>query len=152
MGQRVNQIRAQVADGDTVNVTPIQQDNALMYRMAACLIVIVIGGVSPNLSFANEEGPSQQPSAKERLDQVLDPEGGIKVYKDAQENTHSTSVLPNGEEIIVVQPPQSPGFNVGPPLQLNGGHLQLPPPSPIPAKPPAPEFPQRACQPALACR
>lgn len=116
-----------------------------MYRIGACLIMIVTGNVSPNLLFANEEEPPQQPSAQERLNQVLGPEGGIEVYKDAQGNTHTTTVLPNGEEIIVVQPPQVPGFNVGPPLQLNGGQLQLPgASSPTPAKPPASGFPQRA--------
>lgn len=115
----------------------------LMYRIGACLIIIVTGSVSPNLLFANEEVPSQQPSAKERLNQVLGPEGGIEVYKDAQGNTYNTTVLPNGQETIVVQPPQVPGFNVGPPLQLNGGQFQLPAPPSMPAKPPAPDFPQR---------
>lgn len=114
-----------------------------MYRIGACLVIIVTGSISPNLLLANEEVPSQQPSAQERLNQVLGPEGGTEVYKDAQGNTHNTTVLPDGEEIIVVQPPQVPGFNVGPPLQLNGGQLQFPPSTPAPAKPPAPDFPQR---------
>ncbi|MDI3462733.1 MAG: hypothetical protein OJF50_001554 [Nitrospira sp.] len=94
--------------------------------------------------LAAAEEPPQQPSAKERLNQVLGPEGGIHVYKDDQWNVESTIVLPNGERIIKVQPPQSPGFNVGPPLQLHNQTFQLPPPSPAPAHPPAPEFPQRA--------
>ena len=91
--------------------------------------------------LAAKEEPPQQPSAKERLNQVLNAEGGIQVYKDHQGNVESTTVLPNGERVIVVQPPQSQGFNVGPPLQLNNQTLTFPPPPP--AQPPAPEFPQR---------
>ncbi|MFO0699545.1 MAG: hypothetical protein U0236_09965 [Nitrospira sp.] len=115
-----------------------------MLKMGACLIVIVTSSVSPTLLLANEDGPAQQPSAQERLNQVLNSEGGTQVYKDAQGNIHNTTVLPTGEEIKMVQPPLSPGFNTGPPLQLNGGHFQPPPPPPTPAKPPAPDFPQRA--------
>ncbi|MCS6306040.1 MAG: hypothetical protein H8K07_20610 [Nitrospira sp.] len=114
-----------------------------MDRMAIYLSII-IGTVWPIPLLAAAEEPPQQPSAKERLNQVLGPEGGIHVYKDDQWNVESTIVLPNGERIIKVQPPQSPGFNVGPPLQLHNQTFQLPPPSPAPAHPPAPEFPQRA--------
>lgn len=114
-----------------------------MNPMAVCLIII-IGAVWPSLSLAAEGDPTQQPSAKERLNQVLGPEGGTQVYKDDQGNVENTTVLPNGERIITVQPPLSPGFNTGLPLQLHNQTFQLPPPSPAPAHPPAPEFPQRA--------
>jgi len=110
----------------------------------AVSLIIILGTVWPSLLFAGEKEPSQQPSAKERLNQVLSPEGGIHVYKDHQGNVESTINLPNGERIIKVQPPQSPGLNTGPPLQLNNQTLSFPPPTPPPAQPPAPEFPQRA--------
>jgi hypothetical protein len=113
-----------------------------MYGIAVSLI-IVIGTVWSSMVLAGGE-PSQQPSARERLNQVLNPEGGIQVYKDHHGNVESTINLPNGERIIKVQPPQSQGFNVGPPLQLNNQTLTFPPPSPPPAQPPPPEFPQRA--------
>ncbi|MFO0699970.1 MAG: hypothetical protein U0236_12130 [Nitrospira sp.] len=115
----------------------------LMSRIIT-IAIILVWNLSPSLLLAQGEAPAQQPTAQERLNQVLDAEGGTHVYKDAEGNTHSTTVLPNGQETIVVQPPLSPGFNAGPPLQLNGGHLQLPPASPAPAKPPGPDFPQRA--------
>jgi hypothetical protein len=114
-----------------------------MNWITGCLIII-IGALSPSWLLAVAEERSQQPSAKERLNQVLDPEGGIHVYKDNQWNVESTIVLPNGERIIKVQPPTSPAFNTGPPLQLHDRTFQLPTPSPTPAQPPAPEFPQRA--------
>ncbi len=112
-----------------------------MNRIAACLIII-FGILSPSRLPATAEEPSQQPSAKERLNQVLGQEGGIQVYKDHHGNVESTINLPNGERIIKVQPPVSPGFNTGPPLQLHNQNFQVP--SPPPAQPPAPEFPQRA--------
>lgn len=113
-----------------------------MYRIA--VILIIMGMVWPRILLAAGENPSQQPGAKERLNQVLGTEGGIEVYKDDQGNVHNATVLPNGERIITVQPPQSQGFNVGPPLQLNNRTLTLPPPPPPPPYPPAPDFPERA--------
>ncbi len=64
----------------------------------------------PSLLLAGEGEPAQQPSAKERLNQMLDPEGGIQVYKDHQGIVQNTTVLRNGER-VVVQPPQNPGPN-----------------------------------------
>lgn len=115
----------------------------LMYRITAFFIALM-GIIWLSLLPAAAEEPSQQPSAKERLNQVLGPEGGIQVYKDHRGNVESTINLPNGERIIKVQPPQSQGFNVGPPLQLNNQTITLPPPPSPSAQPPAPEFPQRA--------
>ena len=115
-----------------------------MIGTAVCSIIIVIVTVWPSPLLAGGEEWSQQPSARERLNQVLDPGGGIQVYKDHYGNVENTINLPDGERIMTVQPPQSPGFNVGPPLQLNNQTLTFPPPPPPPAKPPAPEFPQRA--------
>lgn len=114
-----------------------------MNRIAVCLSIIM-GTVWPSLLLAGGEEPSKQPSARERLNQVLGPGGGIQVYKDHKGNVESTINLPNGERIIKVQPPLSPGFNTGPPLQLNNPPFQIPPPAPPPVQPPAPEFPQRA--------
>jgi hypothetical protein len=113
-----------------------------MDRIALCLMMIVTG--YPSLSLAGWEEPPTQPSTKDRLQQVLDAEGGTTVYMDAVGNVHSTTNLPNGDRIIRVQPPQIPGLNLGPPLQLNNRPLQIPPPPPVPAQPPAPEFPQKA--------
>ncbi len=87
---------------------------------------------------------SQQPSTQERLQQVLDAEGGTTVYMDPSGNVHNRTDRPTGEQIMTVQPPQSPAINLGPPLQLNNQTIQFPPPPPVPAQPPAPEFPQRA--------
>jgi hypothetical protein len=113
-----------------------------MDRIAACLIII-IGTVGPSMVFAAEEQP-RQPSAKERLNQVLDTEGGTTVYKNHNGNVETVIELPNGERRTVVQPPQSPGLNLGPPLQLNNRTLTFPSPPPPPGQPPAPDFPQRA--------
>jgi hypothetical protein len=42
-----------------------------------------------------------------------------------------------------VQPPQSPSMNLGPPLQLNNPLFHVPQ-AVVPAKPPTPDFPQKA--------
>jgi len=115
-----------------------------MHRITVSVIIILVGSMWPGMVLAGGEELSQQPSARERLNQVLGPEGGIQVYKDHQGNVESTINLPDGERIMTVQPPQSQGFNVGPPLQLNNRPFQLSPPPAVPAKPPAPDFPQRA--------
>lgn len=117
---------------------------SLMSRMSTALIITIIATIETSMVPAVAEQPSQQPSAKERLNQVLDTEGGMQVYKDHKGNVESTIVLPNGERIITVQPLQSPGLNLGPPLQSNNQTLTFPPPSQPPAAPPAPEFPQKA--------
>ena len=110
----------------------------------AIYLVLTIGLVEPGPTLASNEESSQQPSAHERLQQVLDAEGGTTVYMDPSGNVHSTTDLPNGERIITVQPPQSPAMNLGLPLQLNNQPRQFPPPPPVPAQPPVPQFPQRA--------
>ncbi len=115
----------------------------LMRRITG-LVAILLGTIGPNLLLAGGEEPSQQPSAQERLKQVLDSEGGTIVYKDRKGNVESTINLPGGEQIITVQPPQGAGINLGPPLQLNNQPLRFPPQPPVPALPPPPDFPQRA--------
>ncbi|MBH0190239.1 MAG: hypothetical protein HP492_00415 [Nitrospira sp.] len=117
--------------------------NVLM-RAIAFSIMVALGGITPGLLTAAEDRPSSQPGARERLNHILNSEGGIHVYKDHRGTVESTITLPDGERIITVQPPHRSGLNLGPPLQLNSQPLQLPPPPPIPAQPPAPEFPQRA--------
>ncbi|MDH4085132.1 MAG: hypothetical protein OEV99_16825 [Nitrospira sp.] len=120
------------------------QYNDIMYRIAV-IMILTIGTIWPGLALAfSEDDSSQQPSAHERLNQVLDSEGGTTVYKDSRGNVESVIELPNGERRVTVQPPQSPSMNVGPPLQLDNPRFQLPPPPPAPAQPPAPDFPQRA--------
>lgn len=114
-----------------------------MHWIAIYVVTVIgLGVASPPVALAEE--PPHQPSAQDRLQQVLDAEGGTTVYKDATGTVHSTTDLPTGERIITVQPPQSPGLNLGPPLQLNNQTMQFPPPPSAPAQPPAPEFPQRA--------
>ncbi len=115
-----------------------------LMRRISVLVAILVGTIGPSLLFAGGEEPSQQPSAQERLNQVLDSEGGTIVYKDRKGNVESTINLPGGEQIITVQPPQGAGINLGPPLQLNNQILQFPPQPPVPALPPPPDFPQRA--------
>jgi hypothetical protein len=117
--------------------------NVLMQAIAFSIIVALVV-ITPGLLTASEDRPSSQPGARERLNQVLHPEGGIHVYKNHRGTVESTITLPDGERIITVQPPHGSGLNLGPPLQLNSQPLQLPPPLPIPAQPPAPEFPQKA--------
>lgn len=112
--------------------------------IAALLIAVLSYAATESLSFAEEENQPPQPGAKERLNQVLNIEGGTTVYKDPAGNVHTTTVLPNGERSVTVQPPQSPPINDGPPLQLNNRRFELPPPHPMPARPPAPDFPQKA--------
>ncbi len=115
-----------------------------LMRRISVLVAILVGTIGPSLLLAAGEEPSQQPSAQERLNQVLDSEGGTIVYKDRKGNVESTINLPSGEQIITVQPPQGAGINLGPPLQLNNQTLQFPPQPPVPALPPPPDFPQRA--------
>lgn len=115
----------------------------LMNRITV-FVIILVGTIWPCLLITGAEELSQQPSAREQLNQGLGPEGGIQVYKDHQGNVENAISLPNGERIIKVQPPPSPGLNLGPLLQLNNPPFQFPPPPPPPAQPPTPEFPQRA--------
>lgn len=117
--------------------------NVPMNQIALHLMVVLVTGCA-SLALAIGEEPTPQPSAKDRLQQILDAEGGTHVYMDAAGNVHSTTDLPNGDRIISVQPPQIPGLNLGPPLQLNNRTLEIPQPPPVPAQPPPPEYPQRA--------
>ena len=114
-----------------------------LMRRITPFVIILVGTMWSCLLLAAEDS-SQQPSARERLNQVLGSEGGIQVYKDHKGNVESTINLPNGERIIKVQPPPSPGLNLGPPLQLHNQAFQLPSPPPVPAQPPTPEYPQKA--------
>jgi len=114
-----------------------------MNRISALLILPVITYFS-SLPLAGGAEPTPQPSAQDRLQQVLNTEGGVTVYMDPAGNVQTSATLPNGDQIIRVQPPQIPGLNLGPPLQLNKRPLQLSPPAPTPTQPPAPEFPQKA--------
>ncbi len=107
-------------------------------------VIVVLVVIRPGLLTASDDTSPPQPSAQERLEQVLTPEGGIHVYKDQRGVVKNTIILPNGERIIAVQPPQDSGLNLGPPLQLNNQTLQFPSPAPIPAQPPASEFPKKA--------
>ncbi len=116
----------------------------MLMRAIAFSIIVALVVIRPALLTASEDRPSSQPGARERLNQVLNPDGGIHVYKNYRGTAESTITLPNGERLITVQPPHGSGLNLGPPLQLNSRPLQLPPPPSILAQPPDPEFPQRA--------
>lgn len=121
-----------------------EREASLMQIMSRTIVIVLVWSMWPCLVLAGGEEPAQQPSARERLNQVLSPEGGIQVYKDDHGAVENTINLPNGERIVTVQPPQGAGINVGPPLQLKNPTLQFPPPPSVPAQPPPPEFPQRA--------
>ena len=97
----------------------------------------------PGSSCSAELEPLQEPGFNERLNQVLDGEGGVQIYKDQAGNVGVTIVPPTGERKVTVQPPQSPSINVGPPLQLHQNPLIAPPPL-TPSAPPDRDFPQRA--------
>ncbi len=107
-------------------------------------VIVALVVMRPGLLTASDDHLPPQPSAQKRLEQVLTPEGGIHVYKDQNGVVQNTIILPNGERIITVQPPQGSGLNLGPPLQLNNQTSQFPSPAPSPAQPPASEFPQKA--------
>jgi hypothetical protein len=112
-----------------------------MYKM---VIVLTIAGLAwPHTLLALEEQPPQAPSAHERLNQVLGPEGGAHVYKNREGNVESVLDPPGGKRRVTVQPPPSPSMNLGPPLQLHNPPFQLPPTIPS-AHPPSPDFPQKA--------
>ena len=113
-------------------------------RAIAFIAIVVLVVLRPGLLTAADGQPPAQPSAQERLERVLTPEGGIHVYKDQRGAVKNTIILPNGERIITVQPPQGSGLNLGPPLQLNNQTIPFPPPAPGPAQPPASDFPQKA--------
>lgn len=89
-----------------------------MDRIVIC-VLITISIALPGLLLAGAEIPTQEPSGKERVNQVLDSDGGIYVYKDHQGNVTKTTVLPNGKRMITVQPPQRQDFNIRPPLLLH---------------------------------
>jgi hypothetical protein len=112
-----------------------------MYTMV--LFLAIMGVVWPIMLLACEEQPPRAPGFNERLNQALGSEGGAQVYKDPEGNVGTILDPPGGERRVTVQPPQSPSMNLGPPLQLHNPPPQLPS-APIPAHPPAPEFPQKA--------
>ena len=123
----------------------IQQEASILPLMGKITtVVILVWSLWPSLVLAGGEEPVQQPSAQERLNQVLGPEGGTQVYKDDHGAVENRMTLPNGEQIITVQPPQGAGINLGPPLQLNNPTRSFPSHPSVPAQPPAPDFPQRA--------
>ena len=57
-----------------------------MGQMSTALIITIVGTIGTSLAPAMAEQPPPQPSAKERLNQVLDSDGGMRVYKDHPEN------------------------------------------------------------------
>ncbi len=112
-----------------------------MYKMVVFLVIV--GAPLPSMLLASEEQPPQVPGFNERLTQALGSEGGAQVYKDSEGNVETILVPPGGERRVTVQPPQSPSTNLGPPLQLDNPPFHVPQ-AVVPAKPPAPDFPQKA--------
>ena len=112
-----------------------------MYRLV--VLLVIVGAAWPSMLLALEEQPIQEPDFNERLNQALGSEGGAQVYKDPEGNVESILDPPSGERRVTVQPPQSPSMNLGPPLQLNNPPFHVPQ-AVVPAKPPAPDFPQKA--------
>ena len=118
-----------------------RQYNAAMNAIG--IVLVIVGVAGPSMLLAAEEPPSQVPGFNERLNQALGSEGGVQVYKDPAGNVGTILDPPGGERRIMVQPPQSPSMNLGPPLQLHNQPLQLPQAMP-PVHPPTPSFPQKA--------
>jgi len=116
------------------------QYNVAMYRLV--VLLAVVGAACPNTLLALEEQPIHEPDFSERLNQALGSEGGAQVYKDPEGNVESILDPPGGERRVTVQPPPSPSMNLGPPLQLENPPFHLPQ-AVVPAKPPAPDFPQK---------
>ena len=112
-----------------------------MYRIA--LFLTLIGSLCPSSLLASEEQPLQEPGVNKRLNQALDTEGGVQVYKDPKGNVGTIIDMPGGERRATVQPPQSPSMNLGPPLQLDNPLLQLPPAAPS-VSPHSPETSHKA--------
>ena len=112
-----------------------------MYKLVVFLAIV--GVAWPSMLLASEEQSPQVPGFNERLNQALGSEGGAQVYKDPEGNVETILEPSGGEPRVTVQPPQSPSMNLGPPLQLENPPFHLPQ-AVVPAKPPAPDFPQKA--------
>ena len=117
--------------------------NVVMYRIVIFLAIALVVAAWPNMLLALEEHPIQAPGSNERLKHVLGSEGGANVYKDPEGNVESVLDPPGGQRRVTVQPPPSPSMNLGPPLQLDNPPFHVPQ-AVVPAKPPAPDFPQKA--------
>jgi hypothetical protein len=109
--------------------------NLPMYWMSACLVLPLM--MAPAVGLADEQRPAV-PGFNERLNQALGSEGGVQVYMDKNGMVGTVIDPPGGERTFMVQPPQSPSMNLGPPLQLHNPPSQLPLPSP-PAQPTLPK-------------
>lgn len=107
------------------------------------ILAIQAWAAFPGSSYSAEQAPLQEQGFNERLNQALDSEGGVQIYKDEAGNVRVTIVPPAGERKFTVQPPQSPSINLGPPLQLHQNPLIVPPPL-TPSVPRGPDFPQKA--------
>lgn len=118
-----------------------RQYNAAMNKIG--IVLVIVGVAWPSMVLAAEEPSSQVPGFNERLNQALGSEGGVQVYKDPAGNVGTILDPPGGERRIMVQPPQSPSMNLGPPLQLHNQPLQLPQ-AVTPTLPSSPSFPQKA--------
>lgn len=112
-----------------------------MYKLV--VLLAIVGAAWPSMLLALEAQPIQEPDFSERLNQALGSEGGAQVYKDPEGNVESILDPPGGERRVTVQPPPSPSSNLGPPLQLDNPPFHVPQ-SVVPAKPPIPDFPQKA--------
>lgn len=112
-----------------------------MYLLAVMVALSGLAGTTTLL--AAEEKPPHTPGFNERLNEALGTEGGVQVYVDPAGNIGAVIDPPGGERRVIVQPPQSPSRNLGPPLQL---HNPLPhiPQRDVPSQPPVRDFSQKA--------
>ncbi len=112
------------------------------------LAMLFIASASARASAEGEKPAAEAPSRpgfNERLNQALGSEGGVQVYMDAEGNVGTIIDVPGGDRKVLVQPPQSPSINLGPPLQLPPRPL-VPGPAQDPHQSATPQFPRKADQ------
>src|SRR5215216_977210 len=110
-----------------------------MYWSLALLLTVVCSSAVTRA----DDVPPALPGFNERFNQALGSEGGVQVYMDQEGMVGTLVDPPGGERTFMVQPPQSPSINLGPPLQLHNPPRQLPFPSAAqPAVPTTPRDPR----------
>jgi hypothetical protein len=95
-----------------------EEYHAGMYLLAV-MVAGLLGLAQATPLPASDAQPSRTPGFNERLNEALDAEGGVQVYKDAAGTVGTVLDPPGGERRFTVQPPQSPSINLGPLLQLH---------------------------------
>ena len=110
-------------------------------------LIILVSGVTfwCTPTFAVEHERADVPGFNPMLDQALKGEGGVQVYVDGAGNVGTVTDAGPGHRTFLVQPPQSPSLNLGPPLQLHIKSLSFPinPPHAAPHDTPPASAPAR---------